>query len=196
MKYETTIHGSSDVGFTVEVVNTETGTTAAMNRSSGDMKIPDYQHPYLVQRLIRRDDALGIGVDRVFHPDYMGASEFEWGALPEALKTMRQNKAEYQILQVSDGAREAWAVAPLAYRDGICEFFGDQVNDFRKIRLKEWTAIAEQYAERDEDFAIHGWWAIPGERAFSSRTFLPWCLFVTEQHAKDWAAACWPEETT
>ena len=53
--------------------------------------------PRLIQRISAREkpcyDAKG-DIDRLFKFDYMGSSEFEWGALPRALKQMREQKTK------------------------------------------------------------------------------------------------------
>ena len=50
--------------------------------------------PYLIQRgTFRSDLALEKkGLDQFVNFDYMGSSEFEWGALPKALKGIREFK--------------------------------------------------------------------------------------------------------
>lgn len=50
--------------------------------------------PYLIQRA-RFRKSTGKGIDSLLEFDYMGSSEFEWGALPRALKRTRENKKEY-----------------------------------------------------------------------------------------------------
>jgi hypothetical protein len=44
---------------------------------------------YLVQRLDRRDSDVRKGFDNLFACQYMGAAEFEYGALPESLNRIR-----------------------------------------------------------------------------------------------------------
>lgn len=55
---------------------------------------------HLVQRLRRRDNEARKGFDAMFECDYMGAAEFEWGALPESLKRIRSARR----LAVNEGA--------------------------------------------------------------------------------------------
>ena len=52
--------------------------------------------PTLVQRIARftpQPDAHRTGIDAYFGFDYMGASEFEWGTLPAALKCWQCTRA-------------------------------------------------------------------------------------------------------
>lgn len=44
------------------------------------------RNPYLVQRGTIKNPAKIEGIDSLIKFDYMGAAEFEWGALPKALK--------------------------------------------------------------------------------------------------------------
>ena len=47
--------------------------------------------PYLIQRLNFRKPTTTGSFDEVLQCDYMGSSEFEWGALPKSLKQMTKN---------------------------------------------------------------------------------------------------------
>lgn len=62
---------------------------------------------YLVQRLELRKTpaASATGFDKYFALDYMGASEFEWGAVPKALKAMRAKPVSSQLLPVTINGR-------------------------------------------------------------------------------------------
>jgi hypothetical protein len=42
-----------------------------------------------------------IGIDSIVHFDYMGSSEFEWGALPESLGKIRDLLNNYTYLDVA-----------------------------------------------------------------------------------------------
>lgn len=55
---------------------------------------------YLIQRgkFDNRDNKKGI--DSIVEFDYMGASEYEWGALPESLKRIRTSIEDYTYMDV------------------------------------------------------------------------------------------------
>lgn len=55
---------------------------------------------YLVQRGIVKNRDYKIGIDSIVEFEYMGASEYEWGALPDSLKRIRKNISEYTYLDV------------------------------------------------------------------------------------------------
>ena len=59
--------------------------------------------PYLIQRIMIRQQVAEneSGVDKHFSFDYMGSSEFEFGALSKALKAMVATQRETQI-QIQD----------------------------------------------------------------------------------------------
>ena len=57
--------------------------------------------PYLIQRakVTSRSKADAKGIDSILEFDYMGSSEFEWGALPNSLKAIRANKEKYDYFK-------------------------------------------------------------------------------------------------
>jgi len=59
--------------------------------------------PYLVQRMkLKANIDLESGIDGNFSMDYMGSSEFEWGALPASLKRVCKNIKAYEIFSIND----------------------------------------------------------------------------------------------
>jgi hypothetical protein len=60
---------------------------------------------YLVQRLTSKSSIYesDTGFDRFFSLDYMGSSEFEWGAIPQALQRMRTRAVAAQVQPVTIG---------------------------------------------------------------------------------------------
>lgn len=149
--------------------------------------------PYLVQRVqlntYPREGSKGV--DAIFGFSYMGAAEFEYGALSTALGAMRANlkDIEAEPVRIEDTdtpiqeRRVCWFVGP---RDKVAfatEFFADQSYDRREIRLMERTQMSYAYQpERPEDAdqAPIGWWAIDQE--------IPWLLFVNKEDASEWLA--------
>lgn len=152
------------------------------------------EFPYLVQRVVARDhpahkilakDKLTSrkGVDQYFNFDYMGSSEFEFGALPDALKKMRAAEIlpEPKCIKIEDYI--IWFVGPESHYQLAFNFFDDQLREDvnQKAHLKEITQITVAYDinehwERDHFFNIIGWWAI--EQA--------WILFMKKDHAELW----------
>lgn len=54
----------------------------------------------LIQRARFEDRDYKKGIDSIVHFDYMGSSEFEFGALPESLGKIRSSISEYTYLDV------------------------------------------------------------------------------------------------
>lgn len=55
---------------------------------------------YLIQRGEIKDRDSKKGIDSIVSLDYMGASEYEWGALPGSLDIIRKGINEYTYLDV------------------------------------------------------------------------------------------------
>lgn len=53
--------------------------------------------PYLIQRATFKYDPYRNGIDSILDFDYMGSAEFEFGALPQSLKRIRENISDYCI---------------------------------------------------------------------------------------------------
>lgn len=147
--------------------------------------------PTLVQRVKFRKEPSEHqkGIDRLFEFDYMGSSEFEWGALPATLRAMRAcepRKWNIETITVGKhvafyvGAPDSLAVAKL--------LFEDQLKPREKrSRTKEATRISETYIDppASDKFAIRdkldGWWVIDGSP--------PFALFKDKKHAEAFLGA-------
>lgn len=148
----------------------------------------------LIQRLEERkygaEDRKGI--DRFFSMDYMGAAEFEFGALPQALREMRESGFDkHKPVPITvkpeevDNKRASEKAAFKAHYLGPPEwipfvrafFIGELADDFRHS-LKERTDLPRAYGidswnSKDEG-RIVGWWDITNH----------WAMFKTKKHAK------------
>jgi hypothetical protein len=129
---------------------------------------------YLVQRLQakRAPHSPAKGFDGYFSLDYMGSSEFEWGAIPKALKAMRERPVVVEPQTVSiDGldwdihfvghegvsaageAMEAWAGGSERRRP----FYG-----------KEWPQFHEVLTGQQSDYVrTNAWWDIENNVAWA-----------------------------
>jgi hypothetical protein len=145
-------------------------------------EFPNY--PYLVQRIDRVKDPTKYpdakGVDRYFSFDYMGAAEFEWGALPQAMKKMLAAVDDsWEVTKVTVDTHTCWYVGPASALKLATALFADQLNDYdqQKHRLKESTYIRYVYIEKNEHFKAIGWWSLGHD---------PFVLFVSKANAKQW----------
>jgi hypothetical protein len=55
---------------------------------------------YLIQRGTIENQESKKGIDSIVHFDYMGAAEYEWGALPNSLERLRNKINEYTYLDI------------------------------------------------------------------------------------------------
>ena len=154
-----------------------------------DTRIDQFRHlcelPWLVQRLKAPLSDHGTGLDKYFLLDYMGAAEFEWGALPGSLKVMRAAKGmkkwEPFRLTAHDGDKEylAWYVGSEETKMVALEFFDDQLRERPKWSLKERSCIRNSYfPEHEWDGKIIGWWAVDGGP-------VPWAIFMKKEDAEN-----------
>lgn len=124
---------------------------------------------YLVQRMTAEDTGRS-GFDGLFHLDYMGASEFEWGALPKSLGRLRAAKPIVTITTpvtvdgstktayLVGGHEEASAAADAlqAWLDGGCR--GHEVARF----AEQVAGVADDYQRR-----TNAWWDIEQDVMFT-----------------------------
>lgn len=149
---------------------------------------------YLVQRAKYEKDipvATQLNVDMVLDMDYMGASEFEWGALPKSLSRIRerlesgdkvvQHKLDLvttfgpykgnNVYVITNESKLEFAISQ------ILEYLEDrrQTNKISKVRLKEWIKFESHFEDciskfdRDRDYTLEMlqresvWWDILGD---------------------------------
>lgn len=136
---------------------------------------------FLVQRILTRKQPTGAsGVDKFFRFDYMGSAEFEWGALPRAIKQMREHLAEtaVEIRRIDlAGASKPWVWFVGAPPDAgqAVAWVTDQVQSDRKIRMKEASYFADAMAT-PHLADIQGWWSLNDK----------WCVFLKKDDARNW----------
>lgn len=120
------------------------------------------KNPYLIQRgkFQNREDKKGI--DSLLSFDYMGSSEFEYGALPSSLRRVRENLSKYVQFHYS------LKKYPNKFITVFCrieqeDFIGDILEKLasREIRLKEFSAF-DSYIKDDGYFKdkFDFWWDI------------------------------------
>jgi hypothetical protein len=89
----------------------------------------------------------------IFSFDYMGAAEFEWGAVPAALDFLTQVElvaGEYDITK----GKVAYYICPKQYEEEVKDrLFGLYHN---KIQTKEYVGFKEYY-QKDRDPRALGW---------------------------------------
>lgn len=150
----------------------------------------------LVQRMTLRDreNTSGKGVDRFFSMDYMGAAEFEWGALPGSLKRMRES-VRPSIRRIKHAQNIVWYVGPDTWFEPAEMFFQDQLKtrQNRKIRCQEpsriyetfigddWAPVNQMYGSPPKKATFSGWWDLGND----------WAFFTKKDTAQTWIKAVW-----
>lgn len=129
---------------------------------------------YLVQRLRinTHPSPSAVGLDRYFGCDYMGSSEFEWGAVPNALKEIRAAGElvieSREILRPNNMHREVFFVAPREGLDRKIDDFQTWVAD-EMPRGKEASYFPEAFegTARWGQEEIVAWWSLKDQIAWA-----------------------------
>jgi len=124
--------------------------------------------PYLVQRGKLKTDkpSLVQGIDSLVSFDYMGSAEFEFGALPKALKSIVSQLPNLVITQPNglrshDGQR-VFVISTADKADGVAVFLNDMSEDKARYSLKERMEFGS--ALRGEKYAdFNFWWDIEND---------------------------------
>jgi hypothetical protein len=76
---------------------------------------------YLVARAIIEDRDYKKGIDSIISLDYMGAAEFEFGAIPESLAVIRANIADYTYMDLPMDGKVITVFCNVNVRDEVPE---------------------------------------------------------------------------
>ena len=127
------------------------------------------KHPYLIQRAKFQDKPhpTDTGIDKILSFDYMGSSEFEWGALPKSLKRIRQDIDYYIQFQYSFTKHPAKVVTVFCTKQQ--QEFVPQILELLsedRIWLKE-TCDLPKYISGDVSYPTNDfWWDIENDWFF------------------------------
>jgi len=122
---------------------------------------------YLIQRARFEDRQSSKGIDSILGFDYMGSSEFEYGALPQSLKSIREDISKYIHFQYyfKDYPEKCVSV-----------FCKKEDNDFvtstleqlalRQIQLKEYCDLNKYLSDNNEYRHNDFWWDIENNFMF------------------------------
>ena len=142
--------------------------------------------PWLIQRMRRRpaNDPQAekyAGPDRLWVMELMGAAEFEFGALPEALRRMALVRGQLEVSSHEVGGHTLWALGLRAHKETISSLLAYEITRHGEPwRFKEHTAIRTALNldghGADPDMA---WWALD---AWVS----PFVIFQAEQDPHSW----------
>jgi len=155
--------------------------------------------PYLVQRCHIKD---GISHTKRFsenlETDYMGSSEFEFGALPKSLRAINADIKRYHIVQIKDITDSKgrplilWTKIPFEHIEEYVEHLKNMREG--KAHLKESTHFAKDYKHWREYGQTNFWWDLDNDAMFSFEPAIMKIIsdsvvesghFMEEQKAKD-----------
>ena len=156
-------HDTANLGIIRKLVTTWTG--------RDELEQQAWRAPHLVKRArIRkpRNDYKGATLSQSVNMDYMGAAEFEWGALPQSLRVVQAQKSLYNRFKADRISKvlDDGSVAKLLYYANFDtteqfeqyeEWLLDVINGKRhmkeSLRMSVGTEVGGEY---DPDF----WWDI------------------------------------
>jgi hypothetical protein len=129
---------------------------------------------YLVQRLESKSAPHNPsnGFDGYFSLDYMGSSEFEWGAIPKALKAMREAPVVVEPADVLiEGAiHHIYLVGHKGVQSVVPAMEDWAKGGGRRPPFygKEWTHFAEVLGGRQHEYVTtNAWWDIENNVAWA-----------------------------
>lgn len=110
------------------------------------------ENPYCIQRGKFENNEEKKGIDSLLSFDYMGSSEFEWGALPSSLKRVRENLSNYVQFQYSLTKHPTKIITVFCKKEQQ-DFIGDILEKLaiNKISLQEFSAF-DKYIKDDGYF--------------------------------------------
>lgn len=120
---------------------------------------------WLIQRGKFEDMEHKSGIDSILSFDYMGSSEFEWGALPKSLGNIRSELNEYTYLDVPMQDKVITVFCKDSQKSDIKLYLTELAKN--KMRLKEFSAF-DSYIKNDGYFKdrFDFWWDIENDLMF------------------------------
>lgn len=127
---------------------------------------------YLIQRASFMDRDYKNGIDSIISLDYMGSSEFEWGAVPQSLARIREDINAYTYLDVPIYNKDITVFCKETQKPLVKEYLTNLADC--NMRLKEYSDFdyyvnpSEYYRVRREishhrtDF----WWDLENDLMF------------------------------
>lgn len=129
--------------------------------------------PYLIQRGTMRIDPSRKGLDGIAAMDYMGAAEFEFGALPNSLKVMRSR--QMVMTKTSLKAARGGAIYVISTPEdapAVIDIVGRLAQGDNGFHLHERTDFSQIL--RDPKAKIDFWWDVENH----------WMVTVGEKNAQ------------
>lgn len=124
------------------------------------------KQPWLIQRASIEYSDYNKGLDSIITLDYMGSSEFEWGAVPNSLKRIRSNINKYVYRHYIIDGKNITGFFPVEFEMDIPTVL--LLLSERNVRLKERTDF-DIFVGKNKVFTatkINFWWDIENDWMF------------------------------
>ena len=119
---------------------------------------------YLIQRGKFENRDYKSGIDSIIKFDYMGSAEFEFGALPNSLKNIRENINDYIYQDILINKKIITVFYNKKFKNDIVEFLTKLSED--KMTLKEWTDFRSYIYDDSTYGGTDFWWDIENHLMF------------------------------
>jgi hypothetical protein len=115
------------------------------------------------------EEAMGL-LRGIFSFDYMGSAEFEWGAVPAALRFIAEEASKGRVAAgtvTPNEGEEIYFVAPVSYEEEVRKRVATLRKNEHSWQKKEYCGL-QRYFEEDDDYAKRnvGWLEIDNGYAF------------------------------
>ena len=119
----------------------------------------------LIQRAKFENRDFKKGIDSIVHFDYMGSSEFEWGALPESLGKIRDSINDYTYLDVPIKDKVITVFCKDSQKSEVKQYLTELSED--KWHLQEYSDF-DNYINLSQNFKSRTdfWWDISNHLMF------------------------------
>ena len=136
---------------------------------------------WLIQRGVFCENKNENGLDSILEFDYMGSSEFEWGALPKSLAQIRKQINNYSCFDVVVSGKTITVFCQELHLSSIEQYLSELAQN--KMSLKEFSAF-DSYINNSGFFKdrFDLWWDIENGLMFwkkndeFERKF--WCAII------------------
>lgn len=120
---------------------------------------------FLIARAKFQDRDYKGGIDSIINLDYMGSSEFEWGAMPESLGKIRSAINEYTYLDVPIKDKVITVFCNNSQKTDV-KVYLEQLSE-NKMSLQEYSAF-DSYINNEAGFRNKSdfWWDIENHLMF------------------------------
>jgi hypothetical protein len=127
---------------------------------------------YLIQRGTIDVRDYKTGIDSIIDFDYMGATEYEWGALPDSLKRLRKDINEYVYLDVPINKKVVTVFCKDAQKSEVKTYLEELADGKMHTKLGSYFDQFAKPSTRDLEWQkkhplnINFWWDIENDLMF------------------------------